>query len=103
MPYRNDFGTVFRVTIVDNGVPISIPADAVKRIRFQKPSGHVITKTAAFETDGSDGIIKYVTVAGDVDVAGVWKIQGYVEFGGGGWSSVPEEFEVEDILHTQRC
>lgn len=89
-----DVGTVFTVTIMDGAAIVNISTATVKQILYKKPDGTVLTKTADFSTNGSDGKIKYVTVVGDLDAAGTWSIQGYVEMPAGKWHSDISQFEV---------
>ncbi len=78
-----DIGTVFKVTIKDDSTVVDISTASTKQIVLKKPSGEKLTKTANFLTDGSDGIITYTTISGDLDEAGMWKIQGYIVLSGG--------------------
>lgn len=69
----------FRVTVTDqDGSAVDVSGASTKQIKLRKPSGTVLTKTASFTTDGSDGKIEYQTANTDLDVAGVWGIQAYV-------------------------
>lgn len=52
-------------------------------VTFRKPSGAEITRAASYVTDGSDGQIQYVTVDGDLDENGGWKVQIAVSFASG--------------------
>jgi hypothetical protein len=45
---------------------------------FRKPDGLVITKTAFFVTNGSDGTIIYTTIENDLNVSGGWSLQAHV-------------------------
>lgn len=73
-------GVILRATIVDqDGTAQSVAAATTKQIKLEKPDGTKAAKTAAFYTDGTDGIIQYTTIAGDLDGAGDWKAQTYVE------------------------
>ena len=85
----NDIGTVLRVQIVDeDGAPIDISAATVKEILLLKPDKRTsLLKTATFTTDGTDGMIEYATVDGDLDTLRVWQIQGRVTTPLGKWSS----------------
>ena len=77
----NDVGTVFEVTVVDeNNAIVNLSASSVIQIRFTKPDATVFDRTAAFKTDGIDGIIQYTTIADDIDQKGDWCIQAHVEF-----------------------
>lgn len=78
----NDIGTVFQVTIKDENEDIvDISSATVKNLIFQKPDGSTITKSASFVTDGTDGLIKYTTVSGDIDSYGNWKLQAFIDLG----------------------
>ena len=70
----NDYGTVFRVTITDDGVAVDVSSATTKSIIFKPPSGSKTTKTATFTGSGTDGRIQYTTVAGDINVVGLWYI-----------------------------
>jgi hypothetical protein len=72
-------GLIFRATIEDQaGTAVNVATATTKQLKFEKPDGTDAAKTAAFYTDGTDGIIQYTTEAGDIDLAGDWKVQAYV-------------------------
>ena len=99
--HNADIGTIFRLTIVDTaGAAINVSMATVKYIYFQKPDGTKKKKTAAFYTDGSDGKIQYTTVSGDIDQAGLWQVQGYVETSSGKFFTVKTNFSVLNTLYT---
>lgn len=87
MAFRlNDIGTILTVTITDeDGAVVDISGAEAGDISmiFLKPDATNLTKTATFTTDGTDGKIKYTTVDGDLDVAGLWHIQGFVNISDG--------------------
>jgi len=94
-----DIGTVFELTIKDQDdqvVPIN--QATVKEITLKKPSGTKVTKTAVFSTDGTDGKMRYTSVADDLDVAGDWSYQGYVELPDGKWKTDIHSFRVHSNL-----
>jgi hypothetical protein len=70
--YVNDIGTEI---ILDTGVDIS--GAIVLKVEFRRPDGSVGSWVAA--EDSVNTRLKYVTLAGDLKQAGVWKLQGYVE------------------------
>ena len=79
----NDIGTTFRVTVYDTTSTGSltvadISTATTKQIIFRDPNGGTLTKTAVFTTDGTDGQIEYVTIDGDLSIAGTWAIQANV-------------------------
>jgi len=79
-----DIGTLLRFDIVKpDGTPLDVSAAATKVISFQRPSGVTFERAASFQTDGTNGVLLYTTVVGDIDVDGYWHLQGHVTFGGG--------------------
>lgn len=96
----DDIGTTFRLTIVDcDDVLIDISTATVKDIIFKKPDGTKVTKSGVFYTNGTDGIIDYVTIADDLDLAGTgWHVQAFVTLTTGTWSSEIGDFTVVDNL-----
>lgn len=76
----NDIGTTLRFTIKDGPDVVNISAATTKQLIFTKPNGVVLTKDATFLTDGSDGILYYTAIAGDLDTCGIWQAQAYLVF-----------------------
>lgn len=79
-----DYGQIMKMTIKD--VDTDAAADVsgyttLQQMVFTDPSGTVTAKTAAFDSDGSDGIIKYTVDTGFIDAAGIWKARGRVTSG----------------------
>ena len=70
--FVGDVGTVISL---DCGT--SVTTATVRKIVVKKPNGVRVQWTAAVDTETS---IKYVVQAGDLDVAGDWQLQAYVEF-----------------------
>ena len=80
-----DIGLDIVVTLYDRTVLINTLGTAtVLTLIFKKPGGEVIERDAVLVTDGTDGKVHYVTVAGDLDRPGIWTVQGYFEMPG--WS-----------------
>lgn len=77
--YVGDVGTVFRVTITENDVALDISSASVTQFKFQSPGGTTKTVDAEFYTDGTDGILQYAVVDGDLDEEGTWILQVYLE------------------------
>ena len=96
--HKGDIGTALTVEIQENEVAVPIDTAETIKIILKKPTGEVLIKDAAFVTDGSDGQIRYVTVAGDLDCSGEWKIQGKVVMPSGTWNSEVDKFEVYDNI-----
>ena len=102
----NDIGTVFEVTLLDEGSSpqiVDLSTATVKELIFKDPAGTSTTQTAAFTTDGTDGKIQYTTLTGDLDTAGLWYLQAHIVIGtaspiNGEWRSDIGQFEVFDNL-----
>jgi hypothetical protein len=80
---QDAIGAIIRGTIIEDDVAVDVAAVTTKQLVLRKPNGSVLTKTATFTTDGTDGKIQYATIAGDLDVSGVWESQARVIFSGG--------------------
>jgi hypothetical protein len=70
--YIGDIGTKLSLDIGEN-----VSTATVKRIYYLKPDGKEGWWAATLETGNL--ILSYTTKAGDLDVAGSWKLQAYVE------------------------
>ena len=92
----------FRLTFKDqDDVAVDISSETTKQIFFKKPDKTVVTQTAAFPSGGSgtDGIMEYVTISGDLDTVGTWEWQGYVILTDGSeYRTDRDEFLVLDNL-----
>ena len=76
---------------------MDISTATVKQFILKKPSGSVVTKTASFDTDGTDGVLKYETVADDLDEDGTWQLQVRLVMTGT-WKSSITTFTVKENL-----
>lgn len=91
----NDIGTAFRATVYDeDSLAVSLTGVSSKYLIFKKPDGTVSQKSADFYTDGSDGVIQYISESGFLDQPALWQLQGYVIFPGGSWKTDIYEFRV---------
>ena len=97
--HKDDVGLVLELTIKDeNDAIVNISAATVKQIKLRTPTNVYSTKTASFTTDGTDGKIRYTTVAGDLSVAGEWEIRGYIEQGASTkFHTSKQTFEVREV------
>lgn len=90
-----DVGVALRATIKDEETDVvPLQSASVKQYTIRKPSGAEITVDCDFVTDGSDGLIQYVTVASTFDEAGYYKLQGYLEMGTSKWHTNTITFRV---------
>ena len=77
----NDYGQTLKLTFtdVDTDAAADISAySTAQQVILKDPGGNSATKTAAFDSDGSDGIVKYTLADGDIDEAGGWAVRGKV-------------------------
>ncbi len=95
---QNDVGTDIKLTFVEDDSAVDISAASVKSIMVEKPSGTVDTHTAAFFTDGTDGIIIYTIVDGDIDEVGSYSMQGLFTSPSGTWYTDIHKFRVTPNL-----
>ena len=92
-----DYGQAIELTF--NDVDTDAAADVsgyatTQQMIFTNPAGTETTKTAAFKTDGSDGIIRYV-VPSSFLTAGKWRVRGRVTSASAQLTTVEHVFEVE--------
>ena len=92
--HEGDVGTSLELEVVEQGLVLDISAATNLKMRFQKPSGATVDQAASFVTDGSDGLIRYVTQAGDLDESGWWYRQALFTLGGWAGSSSRVRFRV---------
>ena len=92
--HLNDIGTVFEITLMDGDVVVPLDTATSLQVLFLKPDQSIATKTATLKTDGTDGILQYTTIDGDLSAIGKWKVQARVETPEGKWSSDIQEFKV---------
>lgn len=74
-----DIGTAFRVTVYDeNDDVVNISGATTKALLFTKPTNVTVTQDASLVSNGVSGVMQYTSVSGDLDIAGIWKIQGHI-------------------------
>jgi hypothetical protein len=94
-----DVGTVFRLEVRDqDDAIVDVSGATTMNITFKKPSGTTAVKTAVHATDGTDGLIQYITVSGDIDEAGVWQYQGFIDLPAWEGHTLPVAFPVRRNL-----
>lgn len=111
-----DYGTIIEFQIRRNCDDIvDISSATTLQVLFMKPDRTTFIRPAIFSTTddssivpGSDGKMRYVLNPGDIDIAGDWFIQAYIEINNGAWyTSVihfivfPNVVEVTAELLTQ--
>ena len=79
--HQNDIGTRFSITVKDDGNLVNISGvdgGSVHQVSFRKPSDAVINRSATLQDYGFSGVMFYDTIVGDLDEAGVYKLQAKV-------------------------
>jgi len=72
-------GQVIILTVTEDDSAKDISGfTTTKEILFKGLDGKLVTKTASFTTDGTDGKIQCTLAAGDIDQKGEWEVQAYV-------------------------
>jgi hypothetical protein len=89
-----DIGTVFRITVTENDVPLDVSGAIEKYVLLRKPNGESVAKLADFTSDGTDGNIEYAAESNLLDTVGTWKIQGRIIMPNGIWSTSSSTFKV---------
>jgi len=92
--HEGDIGTKLLITIKDDGSVVDISSASSLSIFIKRPDGTMLTRTGTLETDGTDGKIYYIVVAGDLNDAGLYKIQSQVILTSGTYYSSTANFKV---------
>jgi hypothetical protein len=92
--HKDDQGVQFILTLKDGNDVVDLSSASPKQIKFHKPDGTLLTKTANFYTDGTDGKIYYTSASGDLNLTGNWRLQAYVGIGSNKWHSDTGRFVV---------
>ncbi len=93
--HQDDFGTIFRATVLDGSTVVDISSATKREFVFNKPGTETdLTVTAALFTDGTDGIMQYTVASGDLDVGGNWCMQGKLTFTSSHWNTDIFKFKV---------
>lgn len=93
----DDYGQIAKITFID--VDTDAAADissysTSQKFIFTKPTGSSVEKTGDFDTDGTDGVIKYTIDSDLFDTSGPWTVRGQVASGTALLSTVRHRFYV---------
>ena len=96
----DDDGIIIRVTVKENDkvTPVDLSTATSILIYLYRPDGALISGSATFTTDGSDGKIEYITQTNDLSVQGMYKIQARYMIGGHSKKTNTSNFLVEPNL-----
>ena len=92
----DDVGTRFLLTVKDSGVVVDLSSASLLQVNFKKPDDIVVNRTGSTLSDGSvvSGVMYYDSLAGDLDQAGHYKLQGKVGLTGGTYYTDIHTFKV---------
>jgi|TARA_R110000851_G_scaffold307931_1_gene466647 hypothetical protein len=79
--HKDDIGTRFLITVKDDGDLVNISGvggGSIHQVSFRKPSDAIVERNATLQDYGVSGVMFYDSVAGDLDEAGVYKLQAKV-------------------------
>ena len=93
-----NIGIPIRVTVKEDGSAVDISAATTKDIIMLRPRGTTVTKAAAFNTDGIDGVLLFTSVSGDFDDPGDYTVQVKIVDGAKTWYTSLATFFVADNL-----
>lgn len=97
--HLNDVGSVLEITIFNGIVPMNLSQATQLQLQLRKPDGSAnILRTAQKVTDGTDGKICYTWIAGDLDMAGTWRLMIYIEAPGFALHSDILRFDIDKNL-----
>jgi len=81
-------------TVKEGGVAKNISEATVVELKFSRGETEKIV-AAAHKTDGTDGVIRYVVTATDLNAVGVWKVSARITTAGGVFGADPEKILVQ--------
>jgi len=96
--HLDDIGTQILITIKEDNVAVDLSTATVKQFDFKKKDGTTMVKEADFYTDGTDGILEYITISGDIDQVGKWSVQPYLELPNWQGHTQKIDFRVGDLI-----
>lgn len=79
--HEDDIGTELKFTVMENDIIKDVSSCVVKKLKIRAPDDTIASKDMVFDTDGSDGVLKYVLLADDINQSGSYGFQVYIELG----------------------
>jgi hypothetical protein len=79
---QNDVGVTLRGTVKEAGIAVDVSLATVVLV-LTPPTGAPRYRPMVFQTDGTDGVVEYVTAIGDLDLVGLWYLQTRATFPSG--------------------
>lgn len=95
----SDYGWVGRLTLKQDGTAVDISSYTTKEFFLVDPAGAASTaKTAIFDSDGTDGKLKYTILTTEIPDAGNWNVFARIAKAGVELTTDPLEFRVKARL-----
>lgn len=91
-------GLAIRLQIKEGNSIVDLSTATVKNIIIEKPDATLVSGSATFVTDGTDGLIYYTSGSADFTQAGEYHAQAYIEMAGFSGYSTPVDFAVYSNL-----
>jgi hypothetical protein len=96
--YVGNYGYPIRLTCTEDGAAANVSAFGTVQYLFRDPAGAVTVGTAAFYTDGSDGVLTYTVGSALLTSAGDWQVQAKLTKSGETVYSERLDFSVGRVL-----
>ena len=96
--HTDDYGWVGKLTLKQDGTAVDISSYTTWVYILKDPAGTTASKVAAFATDGTNGVLAYTILTGDIDSVGSWEVQARISKVGAQITSEPHTFLVADRI-----
>ena len=70
-----DVGNTLILTVLEDEIAKDISTATVKEYFIKRPNEISVKVTVPFNTDGTDGKLRYIFAAGDLDIVGLYEVQ----------------------------
>lgn len=87
-------GLRLQLEVKEGTTALDISSASAMNFIIERPDSTVITKPGVFYTNGSDGILYYITVSGDINQEGLYYAQAYLQITGYTGYTTPVSFTV---------
>lgn len=94
----DDYGFYGKLRVVRDGAGMDISNYSTLRYVLRSPNGYPKVRSAAFDTNGVDGVLKYLFASGDIDEIGEWSVQARLAKTGAELTSESMRFDVRQRM-----
>ena len=95
---QNDINSKIEVEVTEDDVVVDISGATTKELTVKRPDNTTFTRQALFSDTGVNGLIHFLTIAGDLNLEGTYYIQAYIVLPSWNGHSTIGEFTVEENL-----